>query len=1228
MSRADHRNAIKLLLKTKKISASLPPAVKSLRPTREEFDGFNIALDRYLSRIDEKETEENHKTHLIDVLKAVFPAETVIEQHERVDCVIRRGGKGTPPAVLIEAKTQRNLREMISETDVNRKALHEAVLYYMRERHSGNVSIANVIICSTFEFYIFDAKQFERNFFNDRNFRSSFSDWLEGRTSDSTTDFFYEQLVRPHVDARDTVLEATYFDIRQKGERNRLSLYKALSPHNLTREHVANDSNTLNKGFYDELLYIVGLEEIKDGAKKKIQRRGPRRRSPGSLIELVLAELEHSDALNDAEMILTYGSNRDELAYTISLELCLTWVNRLLFLKLLEGQLLSFHGGSKEYEFLNEDIVHDFAELSNLFFLVLALKQSERPEKVHRYNRVPYLNSSLFERTKLERILDISALGNRVEIRPSPKTVLRSDTGRKVSKPLNTLSYLHKFLAAYDFGSVPGGEIRESQKSLISASVLGLIFEKINGYKDGAVFTPGLITMNMSRRVIEAAAIDAFKTAHREWNISSVEDISNHITDRSTESILRLNQVIDNLRICDPAVGSGHYLVSCLNELIALKSRLGILADHRGVRITEYDVVVDNDELVVVKTDSDETFAYRVLSSGIPPRLQHVQKTLFEEKRKLIERCLFGVDINRNSVQICQLRLWIELLKNAFYREDGTLETLPNIDINIKVGDSLLSRYPLDQSLSSAFKSAGLTVREYRDLVDGYKNTRDKTAKRQLEDRLASVKKGFHNAALTKLTQKLEAEIATLRAREAQLGLFENGEAGDGAHSRELDAARESIAKLEQRREKELRLKTFARALEWRFEFPEVLSSDGRFEGFDIIIGNPPYGVPVTGERRDLITKIVGKVPDFEIYYMFLNQGRRLLKDGGHISFIVPNMVLSNVYARNFRLNLLDEWSDLEIDDLTDHRVFADAVVHNVIVTAKKGLGRDGLLFRRTGKTANIAEYLAQPQQLANADELTQANRNWGLLFRLEPDVVQAVSAIQKGTVPLSTLFREISQGLIAYDRYQGQDEATIEGRIFHKQTETDTTSHWINGEDVRRFEMQWNGRDFIEYGPDLANPRKPKFFQDPRVLVREITNPRIFAAYTDEEAYNDPAIINILAARDDRLPLKTLEGILNSKLATFYHFNASPKATKGAFPKILVADIREFPIPDLGGKDDVVAEIAELADDLRVVIQSNSADEELEQRLDDAVYRLYELEPHSITTIEKQFAAATTASL
>jgi len=294
----------------------------------------------------------------------------------------------------------------------------------------------------------------------------------------------------------------------------------------------------------------------------------------------------------------------------------------------------------------------------------------------------------LFEESDLERAtIRINELKNRLDLPLSSSTVLKASNGKRLTGSKNTLNYLFEFLDAYDFGAEGSAEIQEQNKSIINASVLGLIFEKINGYRDGSFFTPGFITMYICRETIRQAVLRKFNDTYG-WSCADLTELHNEIY-RQRLPLKETNALVNSLKICDPAVGSGHFLVSALNELIAIKNTLGILADRDG-KLLRCDLTIENDELIV--TIDDQIFEYRYKDS----ESQRIQETLFHEKEIIIENCLFGVDINPKSVMICRLRLWIELLKNAYYRRNSDqLETLPNIDINIKCGNSLVSRFAI-----------------------------------------------------------------------------------------------------------------------------------------------------------------------------------------------------------------------------------------------------------------------------------------------------------------------------------------------------------------------------------------------------------------------------------------------------------------------------------------------------------------------------------------------------
>ena len=689
---------------------ALNKAFLKVKPNRSDMERFKAHLITLLEQTNDTESEEFHKNLVSDFLKETYYRQDhFINTKGRKDLVIHNGPKASNTVgVILETKKPTNKSEMPTPEKLNTKAFHELVLYYMRERITQkNLEIKHLVITNIYEWFIFDVSVFERLFAQNKGFIKQFEDFEAGRLADNKTDFFYRHVAGPFTEGITQEVEFTHFNLQdyekplrnedKQDDRKLIALYKLLSPEHLLKLPFANDSNSLDKRFYSELLHIIGLTETKQGGKKLIERHPEGQRHEGSLLENAILQLDSMDLLNNFDKPSLYGTSRQERLFNVAMELCITWTNRILFLKLLEAQLLSYHKKDKAYEFLSIARVPNYDVLNKLFFQVLAKKHDERSESVNRdFGSVPFLNSSLFETSEVEqKTLRISGLEPDLKIPVLASTVLKNDNGKRITGELDPLEYLFRFLNAYDFSSEGSEEIQEENKSLINASVLGLIFEKINGYKDGSFFTPGFITMYMCRETLRRAVVQKFNEA-KGWNCQTTDELYDKIEDRQ-----EANTIVNSLKICDPAVGSGHFLVSALNEIIAIKNDLRILQDRNGKRLKEYLVEVVNDELVVTDEEG-QIFDYRPGS----PESQRVQEALFHEKQTLIENCLFGVDINPNSVKICRLRLWIELLKNAYYKVGKNLggfenlqgfnpgfenlqglmelETLPNIDINIK----------------------------------------------------------------------------------------------------------------------------------------------------------------------------------------------------------------------------------------------------------------------------------------------------------------------------------------------------------------------------------------------------------------------------------------------------------------------------------------------------------------------------------------------------------------
>lgn len=1291
-------------LVTRTISEKLSPALKAHRPARSDVEQFARDLKSYLDHIDSKETEENLKTHLMGLLKPTYQPSHAIEQYGDIDFVIRTGGRGSPAAVLFEAKRELNKADMIRQDDVNRKALHELVLYFLRERYAGNTDIRHVVICTEFEMYVFEASDFERTFYQNKALRKDFEDWAAGKKSDSTTDFFYKEIAAKFIAASNAELKAVHIDLRSyetklkdgADDKAFVKLFKLLGPHGLIAKELSNDSNSLNKAFYDELLHLIGLEERKEGAKRVIDRLEASKRNPGSLLENAISQIRYEDDFNNPTMIQTYGSSNDEREFNIALELCLTWVNRLLFLKLLEAQIFKFHGQDPAYKFLSTSMVADFDDLSDLFFKVLAFAPSERPPLIAaKYEKVPYLNSSLFELTKLEKSFRINALTNGLDAPLFSRTVLRDATGRRASGRKGTLSYIFDFLDAYDFGTVGGGDVQEESKTIINAAVLGLIFEKINGYKEGAIFTPGYVTMYMARKVIEKTVLEAFQKENPSWTLTDTDDLRNNISDdRSKSATLRHNAVIDNLKICDPAVGSGHFLVSCLNELIALKSRLGILADADGNRLSDYVVEVDNDELIIVNADTDEVFAYQVHGTQVPKRLQQVQQTLFHEKQKLIENCLFGVDINANSVRICQLRLWIELLKSAYYRDgqDSQLETLPNIDINIKCGNSLLSRFKLDQSLSDAFSKAKLTVKEYRKLVSDYKTTKDKAVKRDLQEKIDKAKTRFQEESMGRLTKEIDATIAQLKADEAQADLFVLGEEQRAEQDAKIDEIQKKIADLNAKRTKLLQNKTFLAALEWRFEFPEVLDEKGKYVGFDIIIANPPYmrvqeieaTQPAQREfyERDYRTAHGA----YDLANLFFELAVRLAKPKGNNNiFIFPHKLFNSANGAPLREYLMNTRAMKHITHFGANQVFDSAITYTCIAlfnsapTESFRFKRFDLTEDHEAELSNDALYVdLQYDDVASASDFYGGNQ-W--IFFNEPkgfdvfkklyqqtskvsDEIEAFVGLQtsRDALYISELLDDPGNGSlkILVNPKQSKKPAIPTKEIL---VESKLFKPFIVGKDTQRYKSLTTSKvvffpydskgnlvateylrdnlpetfKFVEaYEKDFSSresgkakklsewyayiyPKNLTKFEQRKLVCMDICSTHPNIAIDEDNLYHGDTAYSFVPSGTGKKSLELYAAILNSK--TFWWFLKHTGDTlQGDARRMKTNYINPFPLPAAVSKKDDLA-VSALVSKL-VKEKAGPAHKDEIQRLEDAinaaVYRLYDLNQEEIEVIEQ----------
>ncbi len=1229
-------------------------------PSKEQLEAFKTAFNAFLET-NQQENENHHNDAFNDLLKGVFKYK--VKPTKRIDSAILN--ENNEVEVIIEFKALKNPNEFIKKGDLNVKALHESLFYYLIERKNGNNNLKHLILATIKELYIIDANEFEV-FNKDKEIKKAFENCHDKKGNDPRTKAFYDACQK-RLNELDRSLKYHHIPLKKE---NLALIYQALSPNFLLKIPKYSDANTLNKDFYEELLYILGLEEQNDKGKILIKPS----RTKNSL----------SDALKEQ-----YTDLDDEEV----MALLITWNNRILFLRLLESLLISFNHFEKP--FLTTENFKDFNALNTLFFEVLAKKNSERSlnkeDKI--LEKIPYLNSSLFDETPLESEgYKIRSLDNEpLEI--YPKSVLKKHEDYQKDKPLPLLKYLFEFLCVYDFTTTPK-DIKDNQNTsesrLINPSVLGLVFEKLNGYKEGSFYTPSFITSYMCKESITPIVLDKFNQTYK-IECDNLKELKNYLKNSYKENKRKeYLQLLLTLRICDPAVGSGHFLVSALNEMVWVAYDLGLIAS-----LYRYELKLENDE-IIIHTPKNEVFNYTIPHSENDPHHQ-IQKELFELKKDIIENCLFGVDINPNSCEITKLRLWIELLKYSYYifeegKNTNALETLPNIDINIKCGNSLISRFNLNDDLKK-IPNIKKKIQEYKDLVAQYKdpNPLYPLNKQDLINKIQDLKNTF---SLTLKDPKTKAELE--KAIEKHIKNYNDFALDDKSlldglnyfipslfgtpklspkEEEEAFASYGRIRALRKKLDDALSGGEYQNAFEWRFEFPEVLDDEGNFLGFDCIIGNPPY---IRQEKiKDLKPLLQKQYHDFynsssDIYTYFFALAFNLLKEKGFSAFITSNKYTRAQYGAKLREFLLKNTTIISYMELSALKVFESATVDASIINFIKQTPTKESVFKYYEPIKNDKEDLKNARHLPMLQNALQTE---SFIFA-NPTLLDLRDKIEQNGTPLKDWGIQINYGIktgsneafiIPTEKrdaiLKNCDDTQKDGMGMSERERTkELIKPILRGRDIKRYRYEWAGEwlinthngytSFSHKIPPIDIEKYPAIkahldshwdkiskrddqgntpyhlrncayieeFEKEKIVYGEIVQePRFYLDNGECElgVFYAEATSFILTGEH----LHYLLGMLHSQLVTFAFktFYAGGGLGESGY-RYKKAFIERLPIPKITTKNQELAQ--KITDCAERILKAKEKDpkantQELEQKIDALVYQLYNLTDEEVKIIE-----------
>ncbi|GAA8771506.1 hypothetical protein BTM120_10820 [Helicobacter pylori] len=785
----------------------------------------------------------------------------------------------------------------------------------------------------------------------------------------------------------------------------------------------------------------------------------------------------------------------------------------------------------------------------------------------------------------------------------------------------------------------------------------------------------------MCKESISQVVLDKF---NQKYNIEceNLKELKNYLKNDSYKEDKRKEylQFLLTLRVCDPAVGSGHFLVSALNEMVWIAYELGLIASLP----LDATLELENDEILI--KISNKAFIYTRPSSE-KEKSHQIQKELFELKKSIIENCLFGVDINPNSCEITKLRLWIELLKYSYYifekgKNTDALETLPNIDINIKCANSLISRFNLNDDLKK-IPNIKQKIQEYKDLVAQYKdpNPLFPLNKTDLINKIQDLKNTF---SLTLKDPKTKAELE--KAIEKHIKKYNDFALDDKSlldglnyfipnlfgtpklspkEEEEAFASYGRIRALRKKLDDALSGGEYHNAFEWRFEFPEVLDDEGDFLGFDCIIGNPPY---IRQEQIRKIKPLLQKqYQDFynstaDIYTYFFALAFHLLKEKGFNAFITSNKYARARYGTKLREWLLKKTTLVSCMELNALKVFESATVDTSIMSFIKQTPSKESVFKYYEPTPDdkndlkSARPLPMKQNALSTESFIFANAT---LLDLRDKMESVGTPLKDWDIQINYGIKTgANEAFIIPTEKREEILNTCKTQEERKRTEA-LIKPILRGKDIKRYSYEWaeewvinthNGYTSnlkfkippidIEKYPALKSHldshwdtiatrsdqgdtpyhlRNCAYLED--FEKEKIVYPCIMAKEPcfvyEEKGFYAPAPANIITG--DKIEIKYITALLNSKCIYF----AMRKFYMGGGieGELKTNNLEKIPIPKITPQNQELTD--KITDSAKAILEAKEKDpkantQKLEKEIDALVYQLYNLTDEEIKIIEE----------
>ena len=798
-----------------------------------------------------------------------------------------------------------------------------------------------------------------------------------------------------------------------------------------------------------------------------------------------------------------------------------------------------WEGGDKNYL---SKLVDNYANnnrllsdvLEPLFFKTLNEKRNGdiADSKLGENIKIPYLNGGLFDKDRIDE-LDIDF-------------------------PYAYFKDLMEFFSQYNF-TIDENDPDDSEVG-IDPEMLGHIFENLlEDNKDkGAFYTPKEIVQYMCRQSV----IQYLKT--HEPSEQYAEPIEQLINDGMVNPILqsksvatRFTQLLKEVKVCDPAIGSGAFPMGILYVLYHAIHHLHSHAEPHG------------------NFDSTQT------------------------KRDIIQNNIFGVDIEQGAVDIARLRFWLALVVDA---EEP--QPLPNLDYKITCGNSLLSRYPIDAPIENVFveynkgkkENEKMTLAKYKEMVSDYTNTSNHQTKELFRKTIEDIKCAFK----TELSKQFKERLAKLRGKVIMLeGPTLFGERTK-AEKAELKKLKEKLKKLEKEQDDANSNKLYEEgtAFEWRFQFPQLLDDNGQFTGFDIVIGNPPYGAKLSDIEKKIFKEKFSDVHmrTPETFCYFTSMAFRLSSKTrcGIVAYIVPNNIFFQNENEKTRILLAIDNTLLRAINLGDN-TFEDADVPTCIFIAKQVKSENYNIAYSDYRNDNVRniEWQKSIEEIDIAKLLTIPS----LVIGLSNSDIDILNTIKNNGVTIDSIADEMASGIsTGGDKIFKITYVTISDF----KLENNIVKQVLVGSDIDKYAINYKS-DYLIYTTReteiqaypcvqvyleqyrnklmqrseskqgilpwyaLGRNRYPLLFEEPKIIMRQ-TADSVRCVYDENKFYVLNSIL-VFKKNTEQYIYKYIASALNSKLCNYLYKRLTQEEGR-TFAEVKPANVRKLYIPKATGKE------------------------------------------------------------